>query len=163
MPMRSIREIPTGTREFILRVIVVPFEIAIALTAVWAGAAGLLTLSPSAAAFNATLPQWLVTMFNLIYVIAGLAMLTGVGWNYKNAEASGLILLITSLLIRAVALYVTRGFDQVTTNVIVQATLFGGAAVIRLGMILAKRQTVIVATPSQAVVIESVEELKRGV
>ena len=158
--MRTIREIPLGTREFILRVIVVPFEIAIALTAVWAGAAGLFNLSITASAFNSTLPQWLVTLFNILYVIAGLGILTGVGWSYRNAEASGLILLITSLFIRVVALYFTRGFDSVTTNVIIQAVLFGGAAVIRLGVILAKHETVLITKPDQAVVIESVEELK---
>lgn len=160
--MRTIREIPEGTKDFILRMVVVPFEIALALTAMWSGTAGLFNLSITATAFNATLPHWLVTLFNLMYIVAGLGVLSGVGWSYRNAEASGLILMFTSLIVRAGALYVTQGLNSISTNVIIQAVFFGGACVVRVAVLFAKHNTILHPTEKQAVVIESVEQLRNG-
>lgn len=151
--MRTIREFPAGAKEFWFRVIVVPFEVAMAITAAWSGVAGLMDLTVTANAFNATLPHWAHTGFNLLYVVSGFSVTAGVGWGYKNLEGFGLTLMLSGLMVRAFTLYTILGMVPVTVNVLMQAFFFGGACFVRLLLLLQKKNTIVVTLDTDAVEI----------
>lgn len=121
-----------GGRVFLTRLSVVPFESAIALSAVWAGTASLFGISGSGAAFNATLPHPLVVLFNIMYIVSGVVTVLGLGFGYRNLEGFGLVTLATSLAIRLIALAVISGVQPDTITAIVQAMIFIPASLVRL-------------------------------
>lgn len=128
----SIIEYPAQKRVFFHRITVLPFEGAIALASVWGGVASLFGLTTAGQAFGTALPANMATAFNLLYIISGLAILFGLGWGYRNLEACGLILLLTSLTVRSIALAVTFGVAPSIVTMLVQSVIFIAATVFRL-------------------------------
>lgn len=141
----SIKQIPTGFKLFMHRWIITPFEVAFALVAMWTGLISFFNWTVAARAFNSALPTELSTLFNLIYFISGIFMLTGIGWAYRNVEAAGLIFLFTVLLVRVITLISMVGFTPETTSAIVQGLAFGFACIARLRLIL-KNQVLVRAS-----------------
>ena len=138
----SIIEYPAPKQAFFHRLIVLPFESAIAIASVWGGLASLFGLTTAGQAFGTTLPQSLATAFNLLYIISGLAILLGLGWGYRNLEACGLILLLTSLTVRSIAFVVTFGLAPSIATMLIQAVIFIAAAIFRLRAVI-KNGTII--------------------
>lgn len=141
----SVIEYPAPKRNsFFRQLAVLPFESALALVSVWSGLSSLFGLTTAGQAFNAALPPWMVIAFNLLYVLSGLAIALGIGWGYRNLEACGLILLLTSLLVRGIAIVVTSWDTNASGVVAAQfsSAVFIGATLLRL-MAIFHRATVI--------------------
>lgn len=128
----SVIEYPAQKQVFFRRITVLPFESAIALASVWGGVASLFGLTTAGQAFGTALPPNMATAFNLLYIISGLSILFGLGWGYRNLEACGLVLLLTSLTVRSIALAVTFGAAPSIATMLVQSVMFIAATVFRL-------------------------------
>ena len=85
-------------------------------------------------------------MFNVLYLMAGLAMFFGLGLMRGNLEAFGLILVPPSLIIRVIATGWVQGFtlNPAIINGYVLNAAFIFACVVRL-MVLLRAQRVLVA------------------
>lgn len=153
MVMKSLREFPEGWRMFIKRSTVCPFEVAIGLLSIWTGILSLFDVTVAAKAFSAALPDPLADILNLLYILAGHFIVTGVGWNYRNVEASGLIFLFSILVIRVLSLTFLIGFTPETTAAIIQGVIFGAACMIRLKALL-QHKIVISAKPEEIIGID---------
>jgi hypothetical protein len=141
---KTIRELPAGFRLFVDRARAVPFEIALGLVSLWSGAISFFGITLGAQTLNATLPPIMVSTFNLMYLLAGVFIIAGVGWGYRNLEASGVILLATALIVRAVAVVIGVGISPTTVTLIFQAAVFSAACLLRLISLL-KHEIVILA------------------
>jgi len=109
---------------------------AFAAISVYAGIAGLIDFGPGAASLRAQVGS-LTQLFNLVYLLAGCALFFGVGMNKRNLEASGLVLLLTSLLIRMIALIGWAHADKVAIiNSLVSFIIFTVAIIARLWFVL---------------------------
>lgn len=132
MMRRAIREMPVGFRLFLNRSKVVPFEFAVGFASVYIGAVSFLGGTAGAQAANQALPPLMVAVLNLIYLLSGFFIIFGLGWGYRNLEASGVILLFTALIARLVMLIVITGFTLTTTATAVQGGAFAVACIVRL-------------------------------
>lgn len=128
----SVIDYPAQGKVFLRRLAVLPFEAAIAIASIWGGMSSLFGLTTGGQAFGASLPPGMVTLFNLLYILSGLAIMLGLGWGYRNLEACGLILLITSLLVRSLTVTVTFGATPLVIATVAQAVIFGTATILRL-------------------------------
>lgn len=147
----SVLEYPPA-HSFLRKLAVLPFEAAIALVSVWAGVVSLLGFTIGGQTLSAALPPWMVAVFNLLYVLSGLAILLGVGWGYRNLEASGLILLLMSLLVRCTALVVVVGLTGVVLVTQFSTVIFMAAALLRLVAVL--KRAVIAQINGRIVTVE---------
>lgn len=132
MMRNAIRQIPVGFRLFLNRCSIVPFETAVGVLSIWAGGVALLNATFVARTFNSSLPQVYTAAFNLVYLIAGAFIVTGLGWAYRNLETSGLIFLVTTLIVRVVSLVFIVGWMPETISAIVQGIVFGVAGGVRI-------------------------------
>lgn len=131
--MRSaIRELPAGLRAFLARSAIAPFEFALGLVSLWTGAISFFGITLGAQTLNQVLPPAMVATFNLTYFVSGIFIVAGIGWGYRNIEASGVILLATALATRAAAVFISTGFNPLTLTVLVQAVAFTTACIVRL-------------------------------
>jgi hypothetical protein len=109
----------------------VPFEAMIAALAAYSGGVGLLRFGANTDPLSLSLPLALVTMFQAGYLIAGLAMLVGLGTGRRNFEALGLVVVASSVLIRTVALVWVVGFTAPIINAMISSALVVLACVLR--------------------------------
>lgn len=144
MVRRALKEIPPGMRHFRKRLVIVPFDTALALTAVWSGLGAFFDASIQARLFNDALPDFAAILFNIVYIVSGLAVLAGIGWAYRNLEISGWILLLTSLIVRTISLWSYGGFNPFVTASLVQGAIFGTACEIKIYYLL-KRKVIVLA------------------
>lgn len=133
---------PAKTNSFYRQLAVLPFETAIGLVSVWGGLASLFGLTTAGQSFSAALPPLMVSAFNLLYILSGLAIMLGIGWGYRNLEACGLILLLMSLLIRAIALLVAVGLTGAVLSAQISSVIFTAATVLRL-LVLFRNGTIV--------------------
>jgi hypothetical protein len=127
----SVIEYPHPKKnQFFRQLAMLPFETAIALASVWGGVASSLGLT-AGQGFSATLPPLMVSAFNLLYILSGLAIVLGIGWGYRNLEACGLVLLTMSLLVRGIAVVVTAGATTPVLTAQFSTVVFIGATVLR--------------------------------
>lgn len=134
----SIIEIPAQKRVFLRRLTVLPFESAIAVASIWGGLSSLFGLTSAGQAFGNALPPLMVTLFNLLYILSGLSIVFGLGWGYRNLEACGLILLLTSLAVRSITLTFTFGLTPLVVATLASSVIFIVATVFRLESIFKK-------------------------
>lgn len=87
-------------RQFVL----FPFEASTALFALYTGITGMLGLGLTSDLFIRNIGTEWAFAFNLLYAFAGAAMYLGVVSMMRNIEAFGLVLMVTSVLIRLIAL-----------------------------------------------------------
>jgi hypothetical protein len=99
-------------REAIRRWNTVPFETLFGCLAVFGGVIGLLHVGTSTDALDGVLGDPLVTTFQIVYILAGIFMLAGIGRGQAWLEAPGLILLVASVVVRALAVLILYGFDR---------------------------------------------------
>jgi hypothetical protein len=112
--------------------------------AIWSGVSAFFNLTVTATVVNLSLPPDLVTLFNLLYVLAGFLMLAGLGWSYRNLEATGIIFLFTSLLVRLIVLVVMAGVQATILPAVLQNLTFGLACGARLVFLLKHRSLVVI-------------------
>jgi hypothetical protein len=136
MVIKALKTWPTGFKLFFHRCSVVPFEVALGVLAMWTGYTSFFEWTVAARAFGSSLPGYMTDGFNLVYLVSGAFILVGVGWGYRNVEASGVILLATVFLVRVMALLFSVGITPETTSALVQSLTFGFACMIRLRCIL---------------------------
>jgi len=91
-------------KEFFKRQFVVPFEVTFGIYSVYGGLMGIVGFGQVNTFVRQEFGDTLTTICNALYVVAGLAIFFGIGLNKRNIEASGLVLLIASLVVRAIAL-----------------------------------------------------------
>lgn len=125
------------------RLMVVPFETAIAILLIISGAVGLAhygIIDPIAA----LLPAWEAAALNIMAIFAGGLMTTGMGGSLKRPELSGLLLLLGVVICRFILFGYYLGFGEnfVTTGVTDAAFIW--AAVARLITILNGSSIVII-------------------
>jgi uncharacterized membrane protein HdeD (DUF308 family) len=78
-----------------------PFKVFLGLIAVLGGAFTFLE-SPTNSIYDATLQTWVLYVFGGIYIIAGICLLMAVFHRRDNVEACGLLLVITSQIVRTI-------------------------------------------------------------
>lgn len=110
-------------KAFWRRLKVVPFEALIALFAAYSGAVSLLGIGPTATALTLQLPPWLVNVLNIVFLLAGLAMVFGIGVPRRSLEAFGLVLVLMSVVVRTLALQWLVGATADTLNGLVLNSL----------------------------------------
>ena len=123
----SFFRLPTVRRQ----IIIFPFEVAIALWCAYSGVTGLLGIGLAADALYLALGS-VATVFNAGYVLAGISMYFGVALTRRNIEAFGLILVISSLLTRTIALMWVAGMSSMLLNQYVLNGLIFLASLARL-------------------------------
>lgn len=124
-----------------------PFETAFSLTIIWGGVTSFFNQTTAARMFNASLPPWVATTSNVVYLVSGLAILGGVGWAYRNVEASGLVLLLLTLLMRTVVVALRFGYSVQTSNTFATSLIFGACILVRLHTVLKGYSIVMLKKP----------------
>lgn len=145
MMRNAIRGMPAGFRLFLFRSRAVPFELALGFVSLWSGAISFFGVTLSAQTLNQTLHPLMVSTFNLLYLLSGVFIIAGVGWGYRNLEASGVILLATALIVRAIAVLIGAGVNPLTLTAALQGVAFSFACVVRL-VSLMKNEVLVFAT-----------------
>ncbi len=138
---------PTRRPGLIRSVALAPFELAYGLISVWSGVSGIFDWTTIATVFNQGLPAWLSTLVNLFYTIAGLAIIGGHLHRVRELEVFGLVVLFSSLVIRAGVLWYALGLTVFTNGTIISAAIFAGAISVRLWVILTGRGIAIIEPP----------------
>lgn len=149
----SVVEYPGARSPFLGRLMVLPFEAAIAVSSATLGVASLFGFTAPSQAFGAVLPASMVALFNLLYILSGLCILHGLGWAYRNLEACGLILLITTLVVRVIMLAVTFGAAPSIMTALLQLIIFIAASITRLQALF--KDNTIVQIPGPVTIPES--------
>ena len=90
-------------KTFFLRQAIVPFETTLAFFFMYAAVASMVGFGTVASPLSRALGTTMATLFNVVYLVAGLGMFVGIGTRRGDLEAFGLILVITSLAVRTVA------------------------------------------------------------
>lgn len=90
-------------KDFFNRVYVIPFQCMFAIWSIYSGITGLLHFGVVSTSLTAIFSPLATTIFNAVYILAGLAMLLGPGLAKRNLEAMGLMLVSTVIGIRALA------------------------------------------------------------
>lgn len=146
-----------GFRLFMGRQKLLPFNTYVALYAMWTGLAGLFNWSLSGTLFNASLTPDLAALFNVMQLVAGLLIFFGIGWESEHFEGLGLVLLVTSAVVRGIASATLIGInDSLAIGIVMNGILLIPACAIRFYALWKGERTVSTASPH---VITSVEEL----
>lgn len=110
----------------------VPFETMFGFYCAYSGLAGLLNFGIVSNAFNSATGYKTSTIFNIVYLLAGIGMYIGVGLKRINIEAFGLITVITSIIIRTITASWVFGINPVIINSYIFNTAIIFACIIRL-------------------------------
>lgn len=90
---------------FLRKLMVLPFEVLIAGFVVVSGALALLHIGGIGQdALSVQLPSWLAHTTNALYVLSGLAIVSGIGFARGDYEAAGLVGIASGAVIRGLAL-----------------------------------------------------------
>ncbi len=111
-----------------------PFKLALCLFAVYSGISGLFDFGTSNEIFSAAIK--FSSVFNILFILAGVTAMIGVLKTKLNIEAAGLVLIITSLLLRVMATVAISGWDPGAHNLLALSVLFISASLSRINTIL---------------------------
>lgn len=131
-------------KDFFKRLSTAPYESAAAILVAWVGIGSFFDPPVSQQIFIAALPAALSVWFNAANVIAGVALVIGLGLGYRNLEMFGLILLVGSLLVRVVVLVNYTGFGPVVNGAIIQFAVYIIASLVRLSTLARNRVVLMV-------------------
>lgn len=109
-----------------------PFEAMLGFICIYSGLAGIFNFGIVNNAFNELLNHDLLLVLNSIYLISGLAMFFGLGFNKANIEALGIILLATTLIVRIIISIWLLGISPIVINGYVFNFAFIFACIVRL-------------------------------
>lgn len=101
---------------FFLRQRVVPFETGIAVYCLYSSITALVGFGLTNNMFRSSVPGPISTFFNAAFVVAGLCMFLGIGLGRRDIEGLGLMAVVTSLVIRSVAVTYFFGLDEIVVN-----------------------------------------------
>lgn len=131
---------PPQIRQFFERQTASPFETMLAIYFAYAAVATMLNFGIVASPLTNLLGAKIAVLTNVAYLLAGLAMYFGIGLRKGNVEAFGLILVMTSLSVRAVATAWLLGTNPMIINSYVSTAVFLLACMVRLRMIFKSQQ-----------------------
>lgn len=120
------------SKIFLRMVNAAPFETMFATYSFYAGTAGLFNFGLTPSIFEQVVGPIVALIFNVAYAIAGLSMFFGLWLARKEIESFGLIVVMTSALIRQIAVGYVAGFSSVIFSGYVFAAIFIAACSIRL-------------------------------
>lgn len=123
-------------KTFFVRQSVYPFEVMWAFVCMFLGLVAVLNYGVTTPPLNTALGATTAMIFNVIFFVAGAGMFFGIGFGKGNIEAFGLILLITSLLVRTIASGWFFGIDPMAVNGYILNLGFVVACAVRLKTIL---------------------------
>ena len=110
-----------------------PFEFGLALFAAYSGIAGFFNFGASNEIFTDAV--FAPTVFNLIFVAAGIAMIIGLAARSRVAESFGLFGIMGALLTRIVVILLSTGWNVTSHNLLAICIIFTMASMIRLVML----------------------------
>lgn len=119
-------------KEFLKQQSIVPFETTLAFFFIYAAIASLAGFGVTATPLSKVLGYWITMVFNVVYLFAGLGMYFGIGLRWGNIEAFGLILLITSIVVRLIAATWILGINPMVINGYILNAAFIFSCLIRL-------------------------------
>ena len=122
----------TRQTSFVQRLAVLPFEAAMGFLVFWAGAATTFQFSTSNDALTALMPNLLVIVLNVTYMLSGAGMLLGLGLGRRDLEGGGIVILIGALLIRLTAVIAVAGLSLPTVALTMFYVGFSAACISRL-------------------------------
>jgi hypothetical protein len=125
-------QISLSIRRFFERQALAPFETMLGFFFVYAAIASIAHFGVIVSPLTKLLGPTVATIFNLVYLLAGLAMYLGIGFRRGNIEAAGLILLMASLAIRTIATGWLLGTSPMVINGYVLNAAFFFSCAIRL-------------------------------
>lgn len=128
--MQALLEL-ASVKSALARLQVVPFEVAIAAIALYAGVSGLFGVAASTDALAVLLPSWALVAFQLAYIAGGLGLLWGIMRGRAAPEAFGLVTVGTSIVVRSLAMFYFLGWDQRAVSALVPNALFLAACIVR--------------------------------
>jgi hypothetical protein len=125
------------------RFAILPFESLIGMLAVLTGGLGLFHIGGVGTdVLSVLLPVWLRVTVQVIYLTAGLAMLTGLGVDRPDLEGFGLVTLAASTIIRTIALIKVVGLTPPVITAAAFNILLIWACVARM-LSLSRREAII--------------------
>ncbi len=111
-----------------------PFEIGLALFSIYSGVSGLFNFGASNILFQAAIKG--ASIYNIIFILAGASVIYGLAMVKANVEAFGLCCIISSLIVRMLAIIATTGWNEVSHNLLAISLIFVLCSVARLGAII---------------------------
>jgi hypothetical protein len=114
---------------------IVPFDTVIAFYCAYGGVSALFKLGTASDRFETVLGQSLALVFNVWYALAGLLMFFAIGLRRRDLQKFALISIITSLLIRIVAISWLSGWDSQIFNLYIINSAFIVACLTRIYML----------------------------
>lgn len=121
-----------GVKRFFIRQSLSPFETMFAFFCIYAGLARLFDFGVTVGPFQRALGSKAAIVLNVILVVSGLGIYVGRGIGRGDVEASGLILLATSLIITTIVNGWLFGLNPMVINSYVLNGAFVFSCVIRL-------------------------------
>ena len=137
---------------FLKRQAVVPFEAAFGFYSVYAGVTSALGFGAANSFIKHELGSPLSLAFSVAYILAGSCLYFGIGLNKRNIEALGLVLIMTSLAVRAIALenlleWRTEEVIATLVTSYLSSAVFIVACGLRLRFLLARKILVVSESP----------------
>jgi hypothetical protein len=123
------------SKKFLVNQSINPFEAMFGFYCIYSGITGLLDFGVANDIFRIAIGPTLALMFSIFYILAGLGVFVGIGIKKGNLEASGLIALITSVVIRLISIAWVAGFIPIVVNTYAFSIVFIVACIVRLGYI----------------------------
>lgn len=134
---RRVRdERPPHRNGILRRVAIAPFEFAIAFHAMWNGTTGLYGWSMSALATAGVLRGPQMIGVSLLFILAGLAMSSGILYRLREVEAFGLWALMTSAMLRLALVAFAVGWDPLLYGTNAYNLFYAAAAGLRLWVLM---------------------------
>lgn len=113
-------------RRFVRRLCHDPFETLIALLAVFTALFALFRVGGAgASAYDAVLPHWAATLFQIGYLLSGLLLLGGVGASRADVESAGLVIIAASQVARAIVNVALIGLAAASVSVVFSVLVVG--------------------------------------
>ncbi len=110
-----------------------PFEMGLAIFAIYSGISGLCNFGASNEIFAEAVH--LPSVFNLVFVFAGLAMIFGNTYRFRGLEGIGLYSLLGALATRSIIILLSTGWNVTSHNLLALCLINIVSSVIRLFML----------------------------
>ena len=109
-----------------------PFETMLGFICIYGGLAGIFNFGIINNIFTSVISYPLLLLLNIIYLISGITIFTGLGLKRGNLEAFGLVILSTTLIVRTVLIGFLLGFNPIIINSYISNAAFVFACIIRI-------------------------------
>lgn len=112
-----------------------PFAAALAVLLVTSMIVTLTGISLTADVLKHLVPDWLLVLLAISYGIGGILLMIGMMYDRGDVEGSGCVLIVSGLIIRAIALVVVLGPSPASVSTVLFYVVFAGACIIRFRQI----------------------------